>query len=221
MGIVRPHPRDTKGRSIYIWENKNFVFLVRRKSGLVCSTDQPTPVCVCLAMDWEWAEFRGFFGVWVKTIATNSFRVVCQPPSNAEIFTQNAAAADVAAVVRPASNCGSTGWFSGSFWESHSTGPVLADPALAELQKKKIIRYRHSISKHNRISIKSSKSKDTNSRVHISKWKFKVAWYRTTHIMVTLMPYNYTAPRCGLIDKMIEPKVMKIMKKKIIRVSSL
>lgn len=25
--------------------------------------------------------------------------------------------------------------------------------------------------------------------------------------MVTLMPYNYAAQRCGLIDKMIEPKV--------------
>ncbi|XP_016964326.1 developmental protein eyes absent isoform X1 [Drosophila biarmipes] len=27
--------------------------------------------------------------------------------------------------------------------------------------------------------------------------------------MVTLMPYNYAAPRCGLIDKMIEPKVKR------------
>lgn len=28
--------------------------------------------------------------------------------------------------------------------------------------------------------------------------------------MVTLMPYNYAAQRCGLIDKMIEPKVKKM-----------
>ncbi|TMW54419.1 hypothetical protein DOY81_000522, partial [Sarcophaga bullata] len=27
--------------------------------------------------------------------------------------------------------------------------------------------------------------------------------------MVTIMPYNYSAPRCGLIDKMIEPKVKR------------
>lgn len=31
--------------------------------------------------------------------------------------------------------------------------------------------------------------------------------------MVTLMPYNYAAQRCGLIDKMIEPKVNAKKKK--------